>query len=91
MAKALHGEDKPAAKLWAATGLAHLWQRGPKQLLAWFDAVWHSQCGGNAEARAWLFQHQCPADALPSIPPAEACRLAPVPSKHQPSTSSRRE
>ena len=38
LAKALHGEDAPATQAWATTGLAHLWQGGPKQLLAWFDA-----------------------------------------------------
>jgi hypothetical protein len=39
LAKALHGEDTPATKLWATTGLAHLWQGGSKQLLAWLEAT----------------------------------------------------
>jgi hypothetical protein len=48
MAKALHGEDSPATKAWATTGLDHLWQRGPKQLLAWFDATQPATAGAAA-------------------------------------------
>jgi hypothetical protein len=37
-AKALHGDDTPETKAWAATALDHLWQAGPKPVLEWFDA-----------------------------------------------------
>jgi hypothetical protein len=39
VAKAVHGEDSPAARAWARTALDHLWQRGPQPLLGWFDAT----------------------------------------------------
>ena len=39
LAKALHGEDTPETKAWAKTALDHLWQSGPKPVLARFDAA----------------------------------------------------
>jgi hypothetical protein len=38
-AKALHGEDTPATKAWATTGLSHLWTGGAPPALEWFDAI----------------------------------------------------
>ena len=38
-AKTLYGEDTPETQAWARTGLAQLWQHGPKPLLQWFDAA----------------------------------------------------
>ena len=39
VAKTLHGEDSPETKVWAETALDRLWQDGPRQLVAWFDAT----------------------------------------------------
>jgi hypothetical protein len=39
VAKELHGEDTPDTRRWARTARDHLWQRGPKPLLTWFDAA----------------------------------------------------
>jgi hypothetical protein len=39
VAKAVYGEDRPETKAWAKTALDHLWQSGPKPMLAWFDAT----------------------------------------------------
>jgi hypothetical protein len=38
-ANAVYGEDTPETTAWARTALDHLWQGGPKPLLAWFDAA----------------------------------------------------
>jgi hypothetical protein len=50
VAKVLHGEDTPETKAWAKTALDHLWQSGPKPMLAWFDATQ----SGSATATAVL-------------------------------------
>ena len=38
-AKALYGEDTPQTEAWARSALDHLWQRGPKPMLQWFDTT----------------------------------------------------
>jgi hypothetical protein len=39
VAKELHGEDTPETKAWARIALDHLWERGPKPVLEWFDTT----------------------------------------------------
>ena len=38
-AKALYGDATPETEAWARTALDHLWQRGPKPMLKWFDTT----------------------------------------------------
>ena len=69
LAKVLHGEDTPQTKAWAMTGLDHLWQRGPKPLLAWFDATEprSAMAAGELKRERGYFSSNAPRMQYPSF------------------------
>ena len=88
-AKALHGEDTPETKAWANTALDHLWTGRSNP--CWSGSMPPSlelPLRPRLEARARLLQHQR-GSACSTRPSASGtCRLALVPWKPRPSTSS---